>query len=180
MANFLYVDNSNVAIEGKHVSAVAKGLATNIWEAQDKHINDHEFMIDFGQLLAFAGGDQKDIGRAVLYGSRPPANDSLWEMARKKGFEVVTYDRNAQNKEKKIDTKIASDIIEDLYTRVKPGDEMTLVAGDRDYVPVAEKVMAKGVRFDVVFWDHAGKELREGCSKFVPLNAHLELLRYKR
>ena len=31
MANYLYVDNSNVWIEGKRVSAVAKGYAPDIW-----------------------------------------------------------------------------------------------------------------------------------------------------
>ena len=31
MANFLYVDNSNVWIEGMHVAAVKSGMAPDIW-----------------------------------------------------------------------------------------------------------------------------------------------------
>jgi hypothetical protein len=33
-----------------------------------------------------------NIGRAVLYGSRPPPNDSLWAATERKGFEVVVHD----------------------------------------------------------------------------------------
>ncbi len=32
MANFLYVDNSNVWIEGMHVSAFVKGNAPSLWD----------------------------------------------------------------------------------------------------------------------------------------------------
>src|SRR5262245_18406896 len=60
------------------------------------------YKIDFGRLHEFAGGPSGEIGRAILYGSRPPANDSLWNMARRKGFEVIVHERNASNREKKI------------------------------------------------------------------------------
>src|SRR2546425_9871543 len=111
MANFLYVDNSNVWIEGMHVSAVVRGSAPDIWAAMEHKICDYTWKIDFGKLHEFAGGE--DIGRAVLYGSRPPQNDSLWAMAKRKGFEVVVYDRNVANREKKIDTTITRDIMKD-------------------------------------------------------------------
>jgi hypothetical protein len=38
-------------------------------------------------------------------------NDSLWNIATSKGFEVVVFDRNVANREKKVDTKIATDMI---------------------------------------------------------------------
>src|SRR4051794_20723112 len=91
MSNFLYVDNSNVWIEGMHVAAAAKGLVPDVWSAVENRICDYSWKIDFGRLHEFAGGDQ--IGRARLYGSRPPANDSLWKIAKARGFEVVTMDR---------------------------------------------------------------------------------------
>lgn len=59
-------------------------------------------------------GEQSSVSRAVLYGSRPPANDSVWRAAEAQGFEVVVYDRNAANREKKIDTKIVTDLIGDF------------------------------------------------------------------
>jgi len=58
-------------------------------------------------------------------------------------------------------------------------DEITLVAGDKDYVPVVEKVRRRGLTFHVVFWDHAARELREACSAFVSLNQYLDHLRIK-
>jgi uncharacterized LabA/DUF88 family protein len=180
MANFLYVDNSNVWIEGMHVAAVANGIAPNLHSAQNHNICDHSWKLDFGRLLEFAGGDRADLGRAVLYGSRPPPNDSLWKSAERKGFEVVVHDRNLRGKEKKIDTNIATDIVADSYELMNPErDEITLVAGDSDYVPTVERLKRRGLRFYVVFWQHAARELREVCTQFVPLNPHLELLRVK-
>lgn len=176
MGNFLYVDNSNVWIEGMHVAAVATGAAPDIWTAQTAKITER-LAIDFGKLRAFAGGEIGEVTRAVLYGSRPPANDSLWRSAEAQGFDVVVYDRNAANREKKIDTKIATDIISDSFTRISTGDEVTLVAGDRDYVPVAEDVMARGIPFHVVFWNHAAAELKGVATSFTSLDPYLEHLR---
>lgn len=50
MANFLYVDNSNVWIEGMHVAAVEHGMAPDIWAAQEQRICDTSWRIDFGRL----------------------------------------------------------------------------------------------------------------------------------
>lgn len=177
MANFLYVDNSNVWIEGMHVAAVENGIAPTVWDAMENRICDYSWKLDFGKLYGFAGGDAKDVGRAVLYGSRPPKNDSLWAMAKQHGFEVVVYDRNASNKEKKIDTSIAADMVADAYELMDPSkDEVTLVCGDRDLVPAVERVRKRGLKVDVVFWDHAATELKAAASAFISLNAHLKLL----
>lgn len=181
MANFLYVDNSNVWIEGMHVAAVESGMAPDIWTAQQAKICDNSWKLDFGRLLEFAGGKRADIGRAVLYGSKPPANDSLWAAAKKKGFEVVTHERSAfTGREKKIDTSVVTDVTADSYELMDPKkDEITLVAGDADYVPTIQRLRKKGFRFDVCFWDHASRELREAASNFVSLNAWLDHLRLK-
>jgi hypothetical protein len=120
MANFLYVDNSNVWIEGMHAYAVATGYAPDVRTAMEYRITV-PWKMDFGRLFQFAGGDRSDVGRAVLYGSRPPPNDSLWQAAEAKGFEVVVHDRNFNNKEKKIDVNIATDIVADSYELMKPG-----------------------------------------------------------
>jgi uncharacterized LabA/DUF88 family protein len=180
MKNYLYVDNSNVWIEGMHVAAVSRGLAPDIWTAHDQQICDVTWKIDFGRLFEFAGGDKSQVGRAVLYGSRPPPNDTLWKMAEKKGFEVVVYDRNAANKEKKIDTSIATDVIADSYERMAKDDEVTLVAGDKDYVPVAKKIVSRGMKFTVMFWDHAAQELKDTASEFISLNQYLDHLNMNR
>lgn len=180
MANFLYVDNSNVWIEGMHVSAVESGNAPDIWSALEHRICDYGWKIDFGKLYEFAGGQSSEVGRAVLYGSRPPKNDSLWAMAEKKGFEVVVHDRNIANKEKQIDTHVVTDMVADSYELMKPGeDEITLVAGDKDYVPTVERLKARGLDVHVVFWDHASQELKTVATRFISLNAYLDYLRLK-
>lgn len=177
MANFLYVDNSNVWIEGMHVAAVENGLAPTIWDAMENKVCDNSWRLDFGKLYEFAGGEKKDVGRAVLYGSRPPKNDSLWSQAEKRGFEVIVYDRNASNKEKKIDTSIAADMVADSFELMKPQqDEVTLVCGDRDLVPAVERVRKRGIQVDVVFWDHCANELKGVASNFISLNQHLRHL----
>lgn len=179
MGNFLYVDNSNVWIEGMHVAAVVSGAAPDIWAAQQYRITV-PYRIDFGRLFEFAGGERHEVARAVLYGSRPPANDSLWDAAKRKGFEVVVHDRSLANKEKKIDTQITADMMEDSYERMKPRqDEITIVAGDKDYVPPIEKLRKRGFTVDVIFWEHAARELKEAATKFVTLNPHLDHLRLK-
>jgi uncharacterized LabA/DUF88 family protein len=180
MGNFLYVDNSNVWIEGKRVSAVVNGYAPDIWFAMEHKILDNSWSYDFGRLFEFAGGDEADVKRAVLFGSRPPQNDSLWEIAKRKGFEPIVNDRNVANKEKKVDTGIATEIVGDCYELMQPGqDEVTLVAGDADYVPTIERVRKRGIEFHVVFWDHASRELRDAASKFISLNPYLNHLQRK-
>jgi len=178
VANFLYVDNSNVWIEGMHVAAVESGLAPDIWAAQEHRICDHDWKMDFGRLLEFAGGKREEIGRAVLYGSKPPPNDSVWAAAKGQGFEVVVHERNPYSgREKKVDTNIVTDVTADSFELMQPGrDEITLVAGDSDYVPTVERLRKRGFIFDVCFWDHAARELKGACSNFVSLNPYLDHL----
>lgn len=181
MANYLYVDNSNVWIEGMHVAAAQRGLVANLEDAQRLRTCDYKWKIDFGRLYEFAGGDASEVGKAVLYGSRPPRNDGLWEVAARKGFEVVVHDRNLNNREKKIDASVITDMLSDSYELMQPGrDEFTLVAGDKDYVPTVERLTARGFRFSVVFWGHAAAELRRAATDFVCLDPYFEFLNLNR
>jgi uncharacterized LabA/DUF88 family protein len=178
MSNYVYVDNSNVFIEAKRVSAVQTGLAMDIYEAMDNRILDDSIRLDFGRLHAFtAGNDPAKIERAVLFGSRPPKNDTLWKIARDNGFETVVEDRNVANKEKKIDTGIVTEMMRDAYSGVsETSDIITLVSGDGDYVPAVERLVEDGYTVEVFFWDHASEELKDACSQFVSLNEHLDHL----
>jgi len=181
MAYFIYVDNSNLFIEGKRVSAVVRGLAMNIYDAMTNRIIDYDYTISFGRLHEFVvGTDQTQIARAVLFGSRPPPNDSIWKYAKSAGFELVLEDRNIANKEKKIDTGIVSAMVRDAYKRADLAkDTLVLVAGDGDFVPAVRDLVDDGFRVEVIFWDHISKELKETASSFISLNEHLEFLRLK-
>lgn len=174
MANFVYVDNSNVWIEGMHIAAVNAGKAASLNDAQQHNICDHSWSYDFGKLLSFAGGNCSNIKRAKLFGSKPPLNDSLWKAAESQGFEVITEDRNYYtNKEKKIDSSICTAIMEDSYELMTPGqDEVILVAGDRDYVPTIESLKRRGIAFSVCFWDHAAREMKDAADNFYSLNPY--------
>ncbi len=164
-----------------YTSAVANGHAPSLADAHEHKICDHSWKMDFGKLIEFAGGEPGQIGRAVLYGSRPPANDSLWAAAKKHGFEVVVHARSPfTGKEKKLDTNIATDITADAYELMTPEqDEITLVAGDVDYVPTIHRLRKRGLRFDVCFWEQAAKELKDAATHFVSLDTYLEHLRLK-
>jgi len=175
MSKFVYIDNSNIWIEGRRVSAVKKDMAFDVWDAINNNIFDMGWKYDFGKLLNLVGGMKNGLKKASLFGSRPPENDSLWEAARRHGFEVTVEDRNAQNREKKIDTGIAVQMIADSYEIPVDSrtDEMVLVAGDSDYVPAVLNISKRGIRVVVWFWDHAASELKSAAADFYSLNRHL-------
>ncbi|MBO9725167.1 MAG: NYN domain-containing protein [Novosphingobium sp.] len=177
MADWIYVDNSNVFIEGQRASAVQNGMALDIWDAFENRVLDFNYRMSFGKLYEFVAGNNKaETARAMLFGSRPPKNDAIWKIAERAGFEVVVQDRNFQNKEKKIDTGIVAALTRDAYKNANDGDVFTIVSGDNDYVPAVQQLRDDGFQVDVVFWSHAGRELREIASNFISLDNHLASL----
>jgi hypothetical protein len=168
---YVYVDNSNLWIEGMRISAVNKGLATSLKDAMDRKIADQTWTYDFGRLYKAICPAGEKIGRSSLFGSRPPKNDSLWDLARDEGFEVFTFDRNFANKEKQVDVAISTQIMEDSFLYVKPGDRLVLVSGDRDYLPTIESLGKRGFPTTVAFWKHAtGHELQQPPVNFFALD----------
>lgn len=178
MTLFVYVDNSNVWIEGQRAKATALGIS----DATGQPLVDPSWRYDFGVLYEIACPSVDAIGRSLLIGSRPPANDSLWNLAKHHGFEVELYDRNASNKEKRVDTGIVTRLISDAFEYMLPrlesgGATAVLVAGDGDYVPAVEKIRSMGIKVRVVFWTHGiSRDLRELADEFVPLDDSLEAL----
>ena len=180
MAEFIYVDNSNVFIEGKRISAIRQGLAKTVAEAQENDIIDADFRLDFGELYDFvAENNPHKVARAVLFGSGVSESDKVWQIAERVGFEAVIVGRNAENREKKVDTGIVAAMVRDAYTRAdRDRDTITLVAGDSDYVPAVELLTGDGFRVEVVFWSSASHELKSVCTRFIELDRHLEALEY--
>jgi uncharacterized LabA/DUF88 family protein len=178
--DYIYIDNSNLYIEGRRVSAVAKKLAPSIIDAMNNKILDPTYKISFGKLHQFLTGDDLSaIKRVTLFGSRPPPNDSLWAHAKSAGFEIRLEERNFANKEKKIDTAIATLMTKDAYKNAdKDTDLFVLVAGDKDYVPTLNELTVDGYKVEVVFWNHAAAELKKAATKFISLDPHLEHLRH--
>ncbi len=176
MSALIYLDNSNLWIEGKKVSAVHNGLALDIWDAAETKTFDNTFKLDFGKALEIANNAPIKVAR--FYGSRPPQADSVWNAAKSAGFDLDIKDRNQRNKEKGVDSAMVAAMMEDLYTIAKQGDIFILMTGDADYIPVIQKIKAKNYEVHVLFWDHAANDLKKEADKFLSLNGYLDTLRY--
>lgn len=176
---YVYVDNSNVFLEGRRASAVNNRLpgASTIIDAMNNQVLDCSWQIDYGALYQLVCGNPGQIGAANLWGS-PPPGDSFWAMVGDYGFAVRTFDRNYWGKEKQVDVAIAHKMTKDAYSGVvtQGEDTMTLVAGDNDYVPMIEDLTENGFVVRVVFWDHAATKLKEAAMEFVSLNPYLDAL----
>ncbi len=160
---FIYLDNSNVFIEGKRYSAYKKGKASSMREAINDDIFDNSWRIDFGKLLECCGGYHLPIASAKLYGSRPPQNDSVWDMAKQHGFELLILNRSSSNKEKGVDTSITWDVCSDMHEHMQPGDHVILVTGDGDFTTVAQ-VKKKGMILNVYSWSHCLNSMLKDCA----------------
>ncbi len=182
MPSYAYIDNSNVFIEGMRVSAVNKGMEANIVDAMNNGTVDFGWQFDYLKLRAIVCGMGDLDGWAKLWGS-PPPGDPFWEMVTASGFVVQTYNRNLSNKEKKVDSGLITCLMRDAYTTLaedKANTQIVLVAGDSDYVPTVQTLVADGYRVDVFFWDQVARELRDVASGFNSLNDHFDFLTYIR
>ncbi len=132
------VDNSNVFIQGRKFSAIQKGMLALLGGKQP---NDPSWRIDFGGLLTVLANG-RDIHAAILVGSRPPPNDGVWRAA-EQYFDVFVHDRDANNKEKAIDTELVAQGTEIICTA---GGPMALViaSGDRDFIPLVRVAQRRG------------------------------------
>ena len=182
MSYFVFVDNSNVWIEGKFASAVAKGRAKNIYEAHSRKCDDRAWRIDFGKLLnCVTEGNITEIKKAVLFGSKPPHTDCLWQAMALAQFEVVALDaldRNIANKKKAIDTGIIAKIDKSLYKDASEGDTFVLVMGDKDFKPAIEAIRDENCKSVVAFWDNAAAELISEADEFINLTPLLQSITY--
>lgn len=142
----IIVDNSNVWIEGKKFSAREKGIKTG---------DDPSWRIDFGKLLSTVA-EKRMIRKAVLVGSRPPKEDSIWNAAKKQGFDVIVHDRNAVGKEKAVDTEIVARGTEIICT-TSPC-VLKLLSGDRDFIPLIRIATNRGWETEMWAFTNAFKE----------------------
>jgi uncharacterized LabA/DUF88 family protein len=136
----IVVDKSNIFIEGQKFSAAMKGVKKA--SPADRDPCDPSWRVDFGGLLASLA-DSRTIQAAILVGSRPPKNDSVWTAAGRQGFTVTVHDRGADNKEKAVDTELVAQGTEIICTAPQP---MVLVvaSGDRDFIPLVNVAHRRG------------------------------------
>lgn len=175
MGYYVFVDNSNVWIEGKYASAVRKGMANDIVSAHADKICDNSWKLDFGKLLScVVDGQVNEVKEAIIIGSKPTHKDSLWKAMETAGFKVETFQRNESNKEKKVDTGIVQVINKKLYKESEEGDVFVLVLGDKDYVPTVEAIEEENRKARIVFWDNVAGELTMAASEYVRLEDKID------
>ena len=125
----IVVDNSNIFIEGQKHSAKAKGQ-----QNAERSVCDPSWRIDFGGLLQRLA-EGRSIHAAILVGSRPPANDSVWKSAEQLGFTVTVHDRDSQRREKAVDTELVAQGTEVICDAKEPM-ALVIASGDRDFIPL--------------------------------------------
>ncbi len=178
MKLFVFVDNSNLFIEGQRLAAVRSGFAVDIVDASNRHIFDFSWNIDYGKLHAFLSNQGGELTSVKLWGSIPPS-DTFWKMVEQKGFDVRTFQRGQSGQEKKVDVAIAHQLTKDVYTgKIKKEESIIiLVAGDKDFVPVVEDLVSEGYTIHIAFWNNASRELKEAATYFINLDSQHEQIR---
>lgn len=142
----VFIDNSNLFIEGQKFYARLKKLRVSVPQ-------DIRFRIEMGRMFnALLQGREHLF--AKLYGSEPPANDSLWQMIRSKGILVSTFQRDSRNYEKEVDTSLAVDVTAQSFGLREPTGYVTfiIIGGDRDYMPVYDQVLERKWKLEIVAW----------------------------
>lgn len=114
------------------------------------------YRVDFGRLLLAAARGPQGHARPVMtafIAGVVPDDDYFWEVAKNQGFEVKRGYLGTNNRSKQDDAYLISEIVSTLYEKPGPST-MVIVAGDADYKPPLEKVIAKGWRSEIAFIGH--------------------------
>lgn len=174
--DYVFVDGSNLFIEGMRLSSYLRAGNPNKPPFQHPEF-DADFRIDLRRLHGFLGCTDSPV-RPLLVGSRSENSDLVFESAAACGFETIVYDRDVNNREKKVDATIILRAVLAALDGTPDTTSILLVAGDSDYVPMVKALRERGYRVEVAFWSHGSRELQEAADRFLDLDPLIELLRY--
>jgi uncharacterized LabA/DUF88 family protein len=161
----ILVDNSSVFIEGQKFSAKKRNLSL---------AQDYTWRIDFGALLQEVANGHKII-KALLVGSTPPPNDSLWNAAKNVGFEVKTYERSPSG-EKVVDTELLASGLKVVYKHPRPAI-LKLLSGDRDFIPLIRNAYEEDWETELWgFSDSISNELQQMVNRVILLDEVFEVI----
>ncbi|KAF2670975.1 hypothetical protein BT63DRAFT_423239 [Microthyrium microscopicum] len=145
----IYIDNSNLWLQGQKLSAREKRLKTE---------SDPTWRLDFSKLgsVLTRGFPTSANFEFNLYGSMSSkAGNAILEVMKFQGLNVTTYPRSTwTGMEKLVDVAIATDIVEDALDDYYNGvlSEFVLVSGDKDLYAAVEKVVNRNKRMSVFSW----------------------------
>ena len=129
----MFIDNSNIFIEGQKYYAQRLRLRVP---------QDPRCRIDIGKLVTLVLRG-RILLHGSLYGSEPPALDTMWRKIRERGLNVEVFKKNFKGKEKEVDSAMSIDAI--AYALESPAHKQSviIIAGDRDYCPLVRKLLVK-------------------------------------
>ena len=131
---WIFVDDSNLWIEGKKAFAKARGLMDNISE-------DPRARIEIGRMTDAISQGRK-VAAYNFYGSRPPPHDTVWRKAEEAGYKLKIFDRSKINgREKRVDTSLALGIARSIYKDATEVGTVIIVSGDADFCDAAEEAL---------------------------------------
>ena len=141
---WIYVDDSNLWIQGKKAYAKAHNLLTS---------EDPRARFDIGQLNEVVAKG-REVGGRMLYGSKPPPVDTVWAKMEELGWNVKIENKSYHTgKEKQVDSQLITDVVS-VVNREKIGT-VIIVAGDVDYKPPIEEALDRGWNVEVWSWEKA-------------------------
>ncbi|CAG8551634.1 2792_t:CDS:2 [Diversispora eburnea] len=170
----VFIDNSNIFIEGKYSIAESEHLGTYDIIRRKRCLNN--FHIDYGQLLVTILNGRKLGGTPIIFGSHPLPNDTLWRRAREQGYTVQVYERNSRNQEKIVDIALAYAMSEAILTK-DPGT-LVLVSGDGNYLPVINSAIKHKWMVETWFWIKGISTVLWKESHFNPLELYYKSFTY--
>jgi uncharacterized LabA/DUF88 family protein len=153
---------------GQKQSARLKGVKKA--SPQERDVCDPSWRVDFGNLIREVAGGLA-VHKAILVGSTPPQTDTIWDAARRGGFEVITHERAFSGKEKAVDTEIVAKGTEIVCTTA-PGI-LRLLSGDRDFIPLVK--IANSRQWETEMWAFSSSytlhgEMAQSVTRVTPLD----------
>ena len=145
---YIFIDDSNLYIEGKYVIGELEKMGT--FDRKRRQLRFDQLRIDYGQILRTIQNRRTLGSDPIVVGSVPPA-DSLWDLVRVEGFYVKTFPRNDRGFEKMVDMQIGHYMDQVLFKNVPA--ILALVTGDADYKPVLETAVDLGWKVEIYFWN---------------------------
>ncbi|CAI2194732.1 2276_t:CDS:2, partial [Funneliformis geosporum] len=159
----VFVDNSNLYVEAKYSVGQLERIYdrvkvinedTKVEEYRQVYYMKH-LRIDYGCLLTTILSGRSMGSSPVIVGSRPPSDDTLWNKVKSLGYEVTVYDRNNENKEKRVDMKLGISMVVQTLLKAKGPGVLVLIAGDGDCEPALEEILKAGWKVEIRFWASA-------------------------
>lgn len=125
----------------------------NLFWGAVNEFGDHQYRVDFGELLNVVSKDPSGVSRGVktaFIAGVIPDDDSFWQIAENQGFEVRRGYIGSGGQSKQDDAHLIAEMMEVLYEQKGPST-ILLVAGDGDYGPPLTKALKKGWRIELAF-----------------------------